>query len=159
MANPSLTKPRTVISFDFGHVHIGVAVGQEITATASPLTTQIKRVESPDWDAISEIIAQWKPNLLVVGIPYHADGSVSTITAAALQFCRQLCSRFQLPVETIDERLSSWEADYRIANSKSGGRKLRQGRLPTDNVAAAVILETWFNRPKQHGNIAHATGC
>lgn len=157
MAHPAITKPRTVISFDFGYVRIGVAVGQEITATASPLTTLIRRAGSPDWDAISEIIAQWKPHLLVVGIPYHADGSVNAITAAALQFCRQLCSRFRLPVETIDERLSSWEAAYRIANCQDRERKLRQGRLPLDHVAAVVILETWFNRLKQHGNIAYAT--
>jgi len=157
MVELKLHKPRTIISFDFGYVRIGVAVGQELTATASPLTTLTKRAQDPDWDTIGELIAQWQPALLVVGIPHHADGSPNAITTAAMQFCRQLKSRYQLPVETIDEHLSSREAEHRIGKPGIRGGRLSRKRPSLDQEAAAVILETWFNQFYQCRKTAHAT--
>ncbi len=137
--------PRTVLGFDFGRLRIGVAVGQEITATAQPLVTLTAPRQGPDWDAITRLIAEWRPQLLVVGVPRHADGSASDITMAALGFSRQLRHRYGLPVETMDERLSSHEAASRLAARPGRRRQARQG---VDPLAAAVILESWFNQPR-----------
>jgi len=137
--------PRTVLGFDFGRIRIGVAVGQEITATAQPLVTLTARRQGLDWDAITRLIAEWRPHLLVVGVPRHADGSAGGITMAALRFSRQLGSRYRLPVETIDERLSSHEAASRLAARPGRRRQAQQG---VDPMAAALILESWFNQPR-----------
>jgi putative Holliday junction resolvase len=143
---------RTVISFDYGLLRIGVAVGQELIAVARPLTTLTRRVQQPDWDAIDELIAHWQPDLLVVGLPQHADGSLNSIAKAALRFAQQLHDRYRLAVETIDEHLSTREAKERITKGKSFGRRLRHTAMTLDQVAAAVILETWFNQTKQRNN-------
>ena len=132
--------PRTVLGFDFGCIRIGVAVGQAVTATARPLATLINRQQQPDWKAITRLIAEWQPDLLVVGIPRHADGSANKVTTAALRFSRRLHGRYHLPVELMDERLSSWEATQHIA-TKSGSCQ-DQGLV--DRMAAAFILESWF---------------
>lgn len=138
--------PRTVLGFDFGRRRIGVAVGQELTGTARPIATLPAR-RYPDWAAIGRLIAQWQPDLLVVGIAYHADSTPNPIAETALLFSRQLHERYQLPVETIDECLSSWEAEDLIAQSDLG-RRQRQNKSTIDQVAAALILESWFNQQR-----------
>lgn len=129
------------LGFDFGRLRIGVAVGDAITGSARPLCILPTRQQRPDWDAIARLIAEWRPDLLVVGAPRHADETANVITEAALRFSRQLQGRFHLPVATIDERLSSWEAGQR--SSKPGRRRANASAL--DAQAAAVILESWFN--------------
>lgn len=138
--------PRTVLGFDFGHRRIGVAVGHELTGTAGPLATLETRRQQPDWEAIDRLIDQWQPDLLVVGITGHADGAPHPVTEAALQFSRQLQARYQLPVQTIDERLSSWEAEALIATRCQPGHRRRRDKSAIDQVAAALILESWFNQ-------------
>lgn len=128
-----MPEPRTVLGFDYGLHRIGVAVGQELTGSARPLTTLPGR----DWAAIAGLIADWRPALLVVGVPYQADGGAGATARAALRFGRQLHGRFGLPVATIDERLSSFAARDRL------GRRPAPGEL--DRAAAALILESWFN--------------
>lgn len=138
-------RPRTVLGFDFGRLRIGVAVGQELTGTATPLVTLAARDGQPDWDGIARLLAEWQPALLVVGVPRHADGSDSNSTAQALRFARRLHGRFGLAVETIDERLSSHAAAERIATSATLRRRGRQDRAARDRYAAALILESWFH--------------
>ena len=140
---------RTVLGFDFGHIRIGVAVGQELTGTAQPLVTLTAQRQRPDWNAITRLIAEWQPDVLVVGIPYHLDSSPSTVTDAALRFSRQLRGRYRLAVETINEHLSSHEAKNRIT---VGSRPQSQDKTTVDRVAAAVILETWFHQQKLQFN-------
>lgn len=137
---------RTLLGFDYGLARIGVAVGQEITATARPLVTLTARQQRPDWGAIDRLIAEWQPDLLLVGVPHHADGSTNAVTTAALRFSRQLHGRYQLPVETIDERLSSTVAAELIANATTLSRRRRRNKATVDNVAAALILESWFRQ-------------
>ena len=141
-----ITQPRTVLGFDFGQRRIGVAVGQELTGMARPIATLPGRQSHPDWPAISRLIAQWRPDLLVVGIARHADGTPTSVTVEALRFSRQLHEHYHLPVETIDERLSSWEAENLIAVRSD--RRRRQGKAAIDQVAAALILESWFNQQR-----------
>ncbi|RLA00191.1 MAG: Holliday junction resolvase RuvX, partial [Gammaproteobacteria bacterium] len=84
---------QTLLGFDFGKQRIGVAVGQSITGTATALCTLNARNQQPDWDRISELINNWRPDALIVGLPLHADGSDSKITTAARKFARQLEGR------------------------------------------------------------------
>jgi putative Holliday junction resolvase len=147
---PSATVPRVppcrvALGFDFGRARIGVAVGEVITGAARPLRTLLARQQRPDWDAIARLIQEWRPDWLVVGVPRHADDSASPMTEAALRFGRQLHGRFHLPVATLDERLSSWEAEQRWFETASH----RRSHDPTlDAQAAAVILESWFNHQR-----------
>lgn len=136
---------RMALGFDFGSRRIGVAVGDAITGLARPLCILPTRQQRPDWETIARLIAEWRPDGLVVGVPRHADETASAITVAARRFSRQLHGRFRLPVTTIDERLSSWEAEQR--QSETAGRR-RKNQTPLDAQAAAVILESWFNQQR-----------
>lgn len=124
-------------------MRIGVAVGQSLTGAARPLVALPRRNRPPDWQAIARLIDEWRPAQLVVGVPRHADGTDNNVTVAALDFARELQSRFDLPVATVDERLSSREAGERLS-ARAKGR--RQRNTPLDPMAAAVILESWFQQ-------------
>jgi putative Holliday junction resolvase len=137
---------RVALGFDFGRARIGVAVGEAVTGLARPLRTLPARQQRPDWDAIARLIAEWRPDWLVIGVPRHADDTASATTEAALRFSRQLRGRFHLPVATIDERLSSWEAEQRGFEAAAGRRRSHDPTL--DAQAAAVILESWFNHQR-----------
>lgn len=136
---------RVVLGFDFGRLRIGVAIGEALTGSARPLRVLPTRHQRPDWDAIGQLIEEWRPDLLVVGVPRHADETASATTEAALRFGRQLNGRFQLPVATIDERLSSWEAKQRRFETAPARRR---GDAAVDAQAAAIILESWFNHQR-----------
>lgn len=124
------------LGFDFGTRRIGVAVGQTVSATASPVATVPALKNQPDWKALSALVETWEPDVLVVGMPSRVDGSEHEMAAPIQRFIRQLEGRFRLPVHVVDERLSSREAQHRLA---------AQGRdQPCDAVAAQVILETWL---------------
>jgi putative Holliday junction resolvase len=128
-----------VIGFDYGSKRLGVAVGQSVTGTASPLATVPVNHQQPDWTRISALIQEWQPQALVVGVPSHADGSENAMTVAARCFSQQLQERYQLPVYTIDERLSSVAAAANLSK-----RAKRSSKEQIDAVAAQVILETFL---------------
>lgn len=125
------------LGFDYGARRIGVAAGQTVTATASPLCTILMRRSKPDWPSLNELIRNWEPDALVVGLPTNMDGTEHELGPSVMRFVRQLRGRYGLPVHTIDERLSSREARTRLAGAQRG--------LGVDAVAAQVILETWFS--------------
>lgn len=131
----------TLLAFDYGEKHIGVAVGQTLTGTANPLESIRVTSSKPDWGAISRIVDTWQPAALVVGLPLNMDGSEQTVTRRARRFGNQLLGRYRLPVHLVDERLTTREARERLAS---------EGRAGEDDhpVAAQVILESWFNERK-----------
>lgn len=129
------------LAFDFGTRYIGVAVGQDVTRTAQPLTTLKRKGATIDWNAIKKIIAQWKPAAIIVGIPTHDAGPNQWMTAAANTFAEQLALEATCPVHTIDERLSTVEA--REALFEAGGYRSLE-KEAVDAMAAKVILETWL---------------
>jgi putative Holliday junction resolvase len=139
------------LGFDFGQQRIGIAVGDAITGSARPLCILPTRQQRPDWEAIARMITEWRPDGLVVGVPRHADDTANAITEAALRFSRQLQGRFRLPVATIDERLSSWEAEQRWLAS---ARHRRKNHAHLDAHAAAAILESWFNQQRSLASCA-----
>lgn len=134
-------KPRVVLGFDFGMRQIGVAVGQEITRSASPLTTLKAHDGKPNWDQIAQLIKQWRPDLLIVGLPLNMDQSEQPLTVAARRFGNRLRGRYGLAVEWVDERLSTIEARERLhLKSPFSGR-----HQALDQVAAQCILQTWLS--------------
>jgi len=135
-------KALTVLSFDFGLKRIGIAVGDTITCTAAPRPAV---AGTPDWVAIESEVKTLQPQLLVVGAPYNADGSASAMSAAAQSFAQELERRFGIPVQQVDERFSSLEANAALRDGRASGvRRRRVKREDIDSAAAAVILERWF---------------
>jgi len=134
----------TLLGFDFGTQRIGIAVGQSVTGTASALRTVASRNGKPDWETISTLIEEWRPDALVVGLPLHADGSDSDMTGAARKFARQLEARYRLPVHTMDERLSSRAARGLQQDGKRGAQ------AGIDALAAMIILQNWLE--SEHGH-------
>jgi putative Holliday junction resolvase len=131
------------LGFDFGNKKIGVAVGQLVTLTASSLQTIQSHHQKPDWNKITQIIADWQPAGLVVGISRQHDGSDNPITPRMLKFCRQLEGRYQLPVFQMDEMLSTFEAKQLLFDDLNlGAAKLWEVQ---DQLAAQLILQSWLN--------------
>jgi putative Holliday junction resolvase len=131
-----------VLGFDFGLKRIGIATGQVITGTASPLTTLQAVNQSPDWSGIEKHIRQWNPDALVVGIPYLLDGGETDITRTARNFSRELERRFKLPVYTVDESLSSFEAEQQLRQNKKIDK---HNKHEIDKMAAAIIVQSWLD--------------
>ena len=101
-----------VVAFDFGLRHIGVAVGQFVTRTASPLTTLSANDGKPDWEQVRSIVEEWRPQSFVVGLPLNMDDSESDMSERARAFAGNLERRFELPVHLVDERLTTFEAKH-----------------------------------------------
>ena len=141
----------TFLGFDVGSKRIGVAVGQDITATASPLLTLSANRGEPDWAHISQLVDEWKPCAFIIGLPMHADNSETPITLMAKHFADQLQGRFAKPVHFVDERLSSHEAETRASQrhskNRSADRKIAsQNKAEIDKIAAQIILQSWLNQ-------------
>lgn len=138
---PETTYQR-VMGFDFGTKRIGLAVGQTITGTATPLAT-LKTIQgAPPWEAIKALIAQWQPQALIVGLPRNMDDTDAPITEQVRIFIKQLTKHFHLPVFEVDERLSSREARSRQAEQ---GEYTLANRPALDRIAAQIILESWLH--------------
>jgi len=137
--NTDSAKARTLLGFDYGLKRIGVAVGQELTGTASALLTVRANDGKPDWDAISKLIEQWQPDEVVVGLPLNVDGSFHELSYRAQRFGNQLHGRYNLPAHFMDERLSSLDAEREL---KGKFRKIQAADI--DKVAAKIILESWL---------------
>lgn len=136
----SKTSQRTVLAFDFGSKSIGVAVGQEITGTASPLNA-LKAVDGvPNWDSLAKIFAEWQPHLAVVGLPLNMDGTEQSVTFAAKKFANKLHGRFGIKVETCDERLTTVDAKAMLFEL-GGYKKLDKQKI--DSVSACLIFSSW----------------
>jgi len=140
-------RAQVVVAFDYGARRIGVAVGQTTTGTASPAGV-IAVSGSPDWAAIERCVREWSPARLLVGLPYNMDGSETVLTATCRGFATELERRFGLPVEFVDERLTSAAATADLREvRRSGARTRRVRREDIDANAARLILETWLHDP------------
>jgi putative holliday junction resolvase len=143
LSNISNEKITSVLGFDYGKKRIGIATGQTITHTATPSKTLTQVDGNPDWQAIESEIRQWKPQALVVGIPYYTDGSENKMTAAARQFCYELEKRFKLPVIEVNEALSSAQAEEILKDTVKIGK---HNKHEVDKIAAAIIVQRWLNQ-------------
>lgn len=150
--------PDVILGFDYSSRKIGIATGQRITCTATPLTTLVNPQKGvPDWHQLDQIIARWRADILVVGLPLALDGSDQQTTLAARNFGEQLYRRYQIKVEYMDERFSSREASHLLgydgitspARSNRPGKKNKKNKPQghdIDNVAAQLILQSWLQQ-------------
>lgn len=129
------------LGFDFGYKRIGVAVGQALTCSASPLSTLNATLGVPDWTLVQALVNQWRPVAMIVGLPTCLDGTEQYTTAASRGFARQLRKRFLLPVHLVDERLSTVQARAHLFE-EGGYRNIK--RTEVDSIAACIILEQWL---------------
>jgi putative Holliday junction resolvase len=137
--------PKTILAVDFGLRRIGIAVGQSITGSASPLGVVRNGEEGPDFDSLGKLIDEWQPSLIVVGMPRHADETPSDMTAHVERFIEEL-RRYDLPIETIDERNTSTEARAVLKNARATGSRGRIKKEMIDSAAAVFIAERYLAR-------------
>ena len=145
-----------VLAFDFGLKRIGVAIGTQLApgrlTSARPLITVAAEANDARFAVIAGLIAEWQPRRLLVGRPLNDDGTPHDMTARCERFANQLRGRFRLPVDAVDERFSSTEAD---ATLRERGLDWRRRKQQVDAEAALVILNSWFETHDQPS--AHAT--
>ncbi len=122
---------QTYLAFDYGLKRVGVACGNSQTRQAQPLQT-IAAEGAQRFERIAQLVAEWQPAALVIGVPFHPDGAEHDNTARARKFGRQLCGRFHLPVHEVDERYSTTQA-------------IAQGARDLDAASAAILLQQYFD--------------
>lgn len=140
---PDKAMPETILAFDYGQRRIGVAVGQTITASASPLGVIGNDYSGPDEEKIASLIKEWRPDRLVVGMPAHADGSASDMQNYVNQFIESLAV-FEIEIDTIDERFTSVEAEAGLKDARASGTRGRITKESIDSVAAVLIAERYL---------------
>ena len=146
-ATPDPAGPETVIAFDFGLRRIGVAVGQTVTASASPLGVVRNGSGGPDHEHIARLIRDWRPARLVVGMPMHADGSASDLGEHVHAFIGEL-GRYGLPIVAVDERHTSIEAEAALRRARAEGSRGRISKEAIDSAAAVLIAERYLARAR-----------
>ena len=132
---------RTVMGFDFGTKSIGIAIGQELTGSATSLKAVKAQDGIPNWDDIAVQVKEWQPDLMVVGLPLNMDGTTQDITFKAKKFANRLHNHYGIEVQTQDERLTTADAKARLF--ECGGYK-NLGKGNVDNMSAVIILESFF---------------
>jgi putative Holliday junction resolvase len=140
---PTAARVGTVLAFDFGTRRTGVAVGETTVGLAHPLATIAASDDEGRLAAIAALVAEWRPALLVVGLPTHADGNAHAMTAQARRFARQLESRFRLPVDLADERYTTEAATEALTDAGVGPGGYQASR---DRVAAQIILQAYLDQ-------------
>ena len=133
------------MGFDFGTKRIGVATGQNLTGTAQGIATVGNNGKDGPWNEIEQLIHQWQPDMLVVGLPLDKEGAETMLSTAARQFGTELASRFNLPVDYVDETLTSRAAENLVSQATPHGKRVTGKRQELrDQIAAELILSTYF---------------
>lgn len=132
------------LALDYGKARIGVAIGQALTGNARPLTVVRCNAGEPDWHTLDQLIQEWRPNIIVIGRPAHADGTASAITKATERFSAALSTRYDVQIEMHDERLTSKVAEAQFAEARKQGRARAKDAKQLDALAACIILESWI---------------
>ena len=126
-----------ILAFDYGTKHIGIAVGQTITKTSSPLMIlNVKQEGSDIWQTICGLVEEWKPDRLLVGQPLNMDGTPSDMMKQVNKFYVRLQKETQIECELVDERLTSFEAKQ-LTESDSKSVRI-------DDLAAKIFLDNWM---------------
>ncbi len=133
-----------VLAFDFGKRRIGIALGNTLTATASPLETIDYHYPEIPWRAIDELIASWSPARLLLGLPKRPDSESSSMEQPIRAFAAQLQKRYDRPVDLVNEAFTSREASARLKQQRREGRRQKVKKQEIDRQAAAIIVEIWL---------------
>lgn len=134
---------KILLAFDYGTKNIGVASAQTITRTATSLPGLKAKDGIPDWNQIEKLLQEYKPDLVLVGLPLNMDASESELSTRARKFANRLHGRFGIKIEMVDERLSSFAAKGEIME-QDGSRDYKKN--PIDSIAARILLEDWLNQ-------------
>lgn len=137
-----------VIGLDFGKRRIGLAIGNTITQTASPLETISYQHPALPWPQLDEIVNYWKPDQLLLGIPEWETDEKSSVEKQIRQFADKLRKRYDIPLTFVNEAFSSYEASERLKLQRQTGRRKKLDKKEIDSQAAAVIVEHWFEYHK-----------
>jgi|SRR5579883_1269340 len=139
-----------LLAFDVGTRRIGIAHGDTVSGAAAPEGHLPATDGVPRWEDVDDLLERWRPDRLIVGLPYNVDGSESPQTRVARAFAATLATRYRVPVTLVDERYSSLEAGERLRESRRQGLKRRRvSRGDVDAAAACIILERWLANPHQ----------
>jgi putative Holliday junction resolvase len=142
------------MGFDFGTKRIGVAAGQNLTGTAQGVATISNSGKDGPWHEIQGLIRRWQPKILVVGLPLGKDGGETTLSDAARKFGAELASRFDLPVDYVDETLTSRTAESLVSQATPPGKRVIGKRQELrDQIAAELILSTYFYEQGQQSHV------
>lgn len=131
----------SLLAFDYGTKNIGVASGQTITRSASSQPALKARDGIPDWSQVEKLLQDWRPDLVLVGLPLNMDDSEGELAVRARKFANRLHGRFGVKVEMVDERLTSFAAKGEVMQ-RGGSRDYKNN--PVDSIAARLILEGWL---------------
>ena len=143
---PDFTSPScSYIGIDFGLSNMGIALGQSITKMAAALKTIHIKNKKFKWGELDEIIKQWQPAAIVIGLPLTEDGEHQLITKQASNFAKKLIIRYKIPVFEIDERYSSMQAQDDFAEARKSGNAKRKHSKNLDAHAAKNILQRWLD--------------
>ena len=146
-----------ILGIDYGRVRIGLAIADSETALARPLDTLERVNRNEDMRRLREIVRAHGVKQLVVGLPLRLDGTHGEMADEAARFAERLRKQLGVPVEMVDERLTSWEAE-RLMEEQAGrtlhesaktGRKKRgrvAAKTTVDAIAAAVILKEYLEQ-------------
>ena len=139
---PSKVSGHTILAFDFGERWVGVAVGDTETRLASPLGMFEAGNPARRIAEVEALVREWRPERLVVGLPFSLEGAEHAMTRRARRFARQLQARFRIPVDLADERLSSAAAESSLREAGRGGRRHKQS---VHAIAAKIILQSYLD--------------
>ena len=144
MSNNSKGKHKTLLGIDFGTKRIGLAIGQSITGSARSLDIIPAKNGVPQWHQLTKVIKEWAVDAIVVGLPLNMSGEWQNTSQLAMDFIEELKKHTDLPIYTVDERMTTIEAKAQI--SQQGRHKLDKARV--DSYAAKLILEDWLTENK-----------
>lgn len=138
----------TIMAFDFGTQKMGIAIGQTLIESATPLALFPMKDGKVDWVKLLAIIQQWQPQLCLVGLPLNMDDSESELSLRARKFARRLRHHSSIRTLMVDERLTTREArQYLYSSSHSHGTKKEKLPHSADSIAAALMIESWYRDP------------
>ena len=143
---PETTQAQTIMAFDFGTQKMGMAVGQALIESATPLALFPMKDGIPQWENLLKIIKQHQPQLFLVGLPLNMDDSESELSTRARKFARRLRHQSNIITLMVDERLTTREARDELDHYQAQGRGKK---LAADSLAAALLIESWYREP--HG--------
>ena len=133
-------EPGVVMAFDYGLRNIGIAIGQNITKSASTFYVIKAKEGEPDWIKLDSIVKEWEPALFIVGDPFNMDGTKSEFQKRISHFSTELKNRYKIRLHMMDERLTTKEAKERIKTESSELKKSTNKH----SISAQIILEDWF---------------
>ena len=143
---PETTQAQTIMAFDFGTQKMGMAVGQALIESATPLALFPMKDGIPQWENLLKQIKHNQPQLFLVGLPLNMDDSESELSTRARKFARRLRHQSNINTLMVDERLTTREARDELDHYQAQGRGKK---LAADSLAAALLIESWYREP--HG--------